>query len=210
MGENEAPSSGGAHNRIAKNTLFLYFRMLITLVVSLYTSRVLLNTLGVDDYGIYNLVGGIIVVLAFFNSAMSSATQRFLNVELGLNNRDKLQEVFSTSLIIHFLIAIIVLLLAETVGIWFINKHLNIPEDRMIAANWVFQFSVAAFIVNIISIPYNAAIIAHEKMSAFAYISIIEVLLKLIIVFFLQVILFDKLILYAFLVLVISIIIRII
>lgn len=196
--------------RIARNTLFLYFRMLVSMGVSLYTSRVLLNILGVEDFGIYNLVGGLIVILGFFNSAMASATQRFLNIELGYGNSKKLQEVFSTSMIIHLLVAVIVFILAETIGIWFINTYLSIPGDRISAANWVFQFSIAAFIISIVSVPYNAVIIAHERMSAFAYISILEVVLKLVVVLILPFLLFDKLIIYAFLIFIVSLIIRII
>ena len=197
------------NKRIAKNTLFLYFRMLIILVVSLYTSRVVLNTLGVEDYGIYNVVGGIIVILGFLNNAMAGATQRFLNVQLGRNDFPQLKKVFATSLVIHALVAVVILAIAETVGLWYLNTCMNIAADRMAAANWVFQFSVAAFMVNILSVPYNAAIIAHEKMSAFAYISILEAILKLAVVFLLVISPFDKLIFYAFLIFMIGVLLRI-
>lgn len=198
------------NKRIAKNTVLLYIRMLITLVVSLYTSRVVLNTLGVDDYGVYSVVGGIVVILGFLNGAMASATQRYLNFELGKNDFQRLQKVFSTSLIIHVLVAVAVLIIAETIGLWYLNTFMNIAENRMTAANWVYQFSVAAFLVNILSVPYNATIIAHEKMSAFAYISIFEVFLRLVIVYLLVLSPFDKLIFYAFLIFLVGVIIRII
>ena len=200
----------GNNQRIAKNTLLLYFRMLITLVVSLYTSRVVLNTLGVDDYGIYNVVGGIIVILGFLNSAMAGATQRFLNVELGRNDFEQLRKVFCTSLVIHALVAGVILVIAETIGLWYLNSCMNIAEERMVAANWVYQFSVATFMVNILSVPYNATIIAHEKMSAFAYISILEVVLKLVIVYLLVLTPFDKLIFYAFLIFMVGVVLRLI
>ena len=202
--------TAGNNKRIAKNTLLLYFRMLITLVVSLYTSRVVLNTLGVDDYGIYNVVGGIIVILGFLNSAMAGATQRFLNVELGRNDFEQLRKVFCTSLVIHALVAGVILVIAETIGLWYLNTCMNIAEERMVAANWVYQFSVATFMVNILSVPYNATIIAHEKMSAFAYISILEVVLKLVIVYLLVLTPFDKLIFYAFLIFMVGVVLRLI
>lgn len=196
------------NKRIAKNTLFLYFRTLFTMAVSLYTSRVVLDTLGVDDFGIYNVVGGIVMFLSFLNTSMANATQRFLNVELGRNDKDGIKRIFSNALIIHFFIAIIVVLLAETIGIWFLNRHMNIVQERLDAANYVLQFSIATMVTTIISVPYNAAIIANEKMSAFAYISIVEVSLKLILVLLLVHSPVDKLISYAALMFVISIIVR--
>ena len=197
-------SGSAANKRIAKNTLLLYFRMLFTMAVGLYTSRVVLNTLGVEDFGIYNVVGGIVVVLSFLNGAMAGATQRFLNMELGCKDYDRLKKVFATSILIHFGASLIVLLLAETIGLWFLNTHLNIIPERMVAANWVYQLSIAAFIVSVISVPYNATIIAHEEMSAFAYIGILEVMLKLAVVLVLAISPFDKLIFYAFLLFVVS------
>ena len=196
------------NKRIAKNTLILYFRMFITMAIGLYTSRIVLQTLGISDYGIYNLVGGIITMLSFLNVAMVSSSQRFISYELGKNDATRLKIVFSTSLSIHILIAIIALILGETIGLWFINTHLNIDADRMVAANWVYQCSIITFMINVISVPYNSCIIAHEKMSAFAYISILEVTLKLVIVFLLLLTTYDKLIVYALLILLVSIIIR--
>lgn len=196
------------NKRIAKNTLLLYFRMIFMMAVSLYTSRVVLNTLGVEDYGIYNVVGGIVAMFGFINSSMASATQRYITFELGKGNEERLNTVFSTTLQIHVLISVIVVILGETIGLWFLYNKMQIPLDRMDAAFWVLQCSIVATVIMIISVPYNADIIAHEKMSAFAYISILEVVLKLAIVYLLLVFSYDKLILYAFLLLVIQILIR--
>lgn len=196
------------NERIAKNTLLLYFRMLFMMAVSLFTSRVVLNTLGVEDYGIYNVVGGIVAMFGFINSSMSSATQRYITFALGKGDKNRLQIVFSTTLQIHTMIAGIIVLLGETVGLWFLYNKMQIPVDRMDAAFWVLQCSIVSAVVMIISVPYNADIVAHEKMSAFAYISILEVILKLSIVYMLLIFSFDKLILYAFLLLAIQILIR--
>ena len=162
------------NRRIAKNTLLLYFRMIFLLVISLFTSRVVLQTLGVEDYGIYNVVGGVVSMFAFLNSAMAGATQRFMNFDLAKNDEEALSVTFSTALITHFIIATIIVILSETVGLWFMYEKMVIPVDRMNAAMWVFQCSILVMFVNIISVPYNAAIIAHEKMGAFAYISLLE------------------------------------
>lgn len=196
------------NKRIAKNTLLLYIRMFLTMAVSLYTSRVVLKTLGVVDYGIYNVVGGIVVMFGFINSCMSSATQRFITFALGKGDMMRLQTVFSTSLQIHVIIAAIVFVLCESVGLWFFYTQMQIPAERMTAAMWVLQCSVLSTMVMFVSVPYNADIIAHEKMSAFAYISILEVLLKLAILFVLVLYPIDKLILYAILLLVVQVIIR--
>lgn len=186
----------------------LYFRMAITIVVGLYTSRIVLEALGESDYGIYSVVGGIVTVLAFLNSSLSGATQRFLNFEIGKETSNRVRVVFKSSLMLHAIVAIIVLLLAETVGLWFLNAKMNIAPDRMYAANWVYQFSVISCCVGILTVPYNAVIIAHEKMSAFAYISIVEISLKLIVVLILLYSSCDRLILYTFLLLMISLINR--
>lgn len=196
------------NKRIAKNTLFLYFRMFFIMGVSLFTSRVVLQTLGIEDYGIYNVVGGIITMFTFINSAMMSSTQRFLNFELARGNTQRLQSVFNTSLQIHMMIAVAIVFLGETIGLWFLLEKLVIPEDRMRAAIWVYQCSVISCAVSILSAPYNANIVAHEKMSAFAYISILEVLLKLVIVYLLYILSFDKLIMYALLILFVQLLIR--
>ena len=162
------------NKRIAKNTLMLYIRMLFMMGVSLFTSRVILETLGVEDFGIYSVVCGIITMFAFINGGMVAATQRFITFEIGKGNMDKLKKVFSTSLQIHAIISLIIVVLGETVGLWFLYEKMVIPESRMVAAMWVYQCSIVACVVNIMSITYNADIVAHEKMSAFAYISIIE------------------------------------
>ena len=182
--------------------------MLFTMGVTLFTSRVILQTLGVEDYGVYSVVGGIITMFAFINGGMVSATQRFLTFEIGKGNLSQLKKVFSTSLQIHAIIALIIVLLGETVGLWFLYEKLVIPENRMTAAFWVYQCSIIACVVNIMSVPYNADIIAHEKMSAFAYISVLEVSLKLLIVYALYFTPWDKLITYAFLILSVQLIIR--
>lgn len=181
------------NKRIAKNTLLLYFRMLFTMAVSLYTSRIVLNVLGVEDFGIYNVVGGIIAMLGFLTGSLSSASSRYITYALGKGNFKKLQETFANIQAIHLLFALIVAFLAETIGLYFLTNYIQIPTERENAAFWVFQFSVFTTSLSLISIPYNASIIAHEKMGAFAYISIIEVTLKLIIAFLIQVMVFDKL-----------------
>ena len=184
--------------------------MFITMAVSLYTSRVVLQVLGVEDYGIYNVTGGIITMFSFINTAMTSATQRYITFALGKGDFVELQKVFSTSLQIHFLISILIIILGETVGLWFLRNKLVIPESRAIAAMIVYQCSIIASVVSIMSVPYNSDIIAHEKMSAFAYISIFDVVLKLIIAFMLTVMPLDKLATYAILLLVAQILIRLI
>lgn len=189
-------SSSNKNRRIAKNTLMLYFRMILTMLVSLYTSRVILNALGVEDFGIYNVVGGVVSMFAFFNSAMSSATQRFLSYEIGKGDFVQLRKTFNATQVIHIGIAVLIFILAETIGLWFVKTYLVIPTERMEAAIWVYHFSVLSFMVTIIQVPYNATIIAHERMNVYAYVSILEVLLKLLIVFLLVSISFDKLKLY--------------
>lgn len=196
------------NKRIAKNTLLLYVRMFISIIVGLYTSRVVLEVLGVNDYGVYNVVGGIVAMFAFLNSAMTAASQRFISYELGTKNFDRLKEVFSTSVEIHVVIALIIFVLAETVGLWFLNTKLNISPERMVAANWVYQSTVLSFMLTVVSVPYNASIVAHEHMKAYAYISILEVTLKLVIVFLLLIIPYDKLITYSILVLFVALVVR--
>ncbi len=194
--------------RIAKNTALLYVRMIFVIVVGLYTSRVVINALGVSDYGVYNVVGGIVSMLAFLNTAMTAASQRFISYELGGGDKNKLNKVFCTSVNIHLLIALVIFVLAETIGLWFVNTELNIESDRITAANWVYQFSIVTFMLTVWSVPYNSCIVAHEHMNAFAYIGIVDVVLKLGIALLLSWSDFDKLILYALLIFVISLIIR--
>lgn len=198
------------NKRIAKNTLLLYFRMLLTMLVTLYTSRVVLRELGVDDYGIYNVVGGVVAMFNVISGALSSAISRFITFELGTGNQEKLKRVFSSAITIQVIIGLIVILFAETIGLWFVNNKMVIPADRMDAAQWVYHFSVITFAVNLISVPYNAVIIAHEKMSAFAYISIIEVACKLGIALCLVYSPIDRLIFYGFLLMVVAVMVRMI
>ena len=178
------------------------------MLVSLYTSRVVLNALGVEDFGIYNVVGGVVSMFGFINTAMAASTQRYLTFELGRENAEQLFKVFSTSVQIHACIALLIVLLAETIGLWFLYHKMTIPAGRMDAALWVYQFSILSTVVLIMSVPYNASIIAHERMSAFAYISIFEAVLKLAIVFALVLSPFDRLIFYAFLILAVQFLIR--
>lgn len=198
------------NKRIAKNTGFLYVRMLLNMAITFYTSRVVLNTLGVEDFGTYGVVGGIITMFGFLNSSMAGATSRFLTFELGKQDYERLKKTFSASLTIHFIIAVIILILSETVGLWWLENKLIITPERMMSARWVFHLSVLASTINITQVPYNATIIAHERMDAYAYIEILNSLLKLGIVFLLVLGNFDKLILYAVLVLFVTILITII
>jgi O-antigen/teichoic acid export membrane protein len=184
------------NKRIAKNTVFLYIRMLITMVVSLYTSRVVLSTLGVTDFGIYNVVGGVVAMFGFITNTMASASQRFLAYDLGINDYEQLKRTFSITVSIYLLFAIIIIILAETIGLWFVYYKLTIPPERFRAALFVYQFSILAFLANILRIPYNAAIIAHEKMGFYAWSTIIETVLKLLIVFMLVWFSYDKLAMY--------------
>ena len=184
--------------------------MLAGMVVSLYTSRIVLQTLGAEDYGIYGVVGGIVAMFSFLNTTMARATSRFLTFEMGKDNKERLKTTFSSALIIHLGIALLVFILAETIGLWFLNNKLVIPEGRMDAAHWVFQFSILSMFVGFTQVPYNATIIAHEKMDVYAYVELINIFLKLGVVYLLYIGNFDKLILYAFLILVVSIIIAMI
>src|SRR5690606_27841001 len=199
-----------SNKTIAKNTLFLYFRMLLVMGVSLFTSRIVLRELGVSDYGVYSLVGGIVAMFGFFNAAMSSATQRYLSFDIGKEDATQLKKTFSAVLTIHVGIAVLVLILAESIGLWYVNHKMVFPPERSFAVNIVYQFSVAASLLGIIQVPYNALIIARERMNVYAYVSILEVSLKLIIVFLLMYFGNDKLITYSILTFVVSLIIRII
>lgn len=201
-------SSESNNKRIAKNTLLLYFRMLFMMVVSLYTSRVILNALGVEDFGIYNVVGGVVAMFSVISGSLSAAISRFITYELGKGDQSKLNKIFSASVTIQLLLSLIIVILIESVGVWFLNVKMSIPVARMTAANWVLQFSIITFVINLISVPYNAAIIAHEKMSAFAYISILEVVGKLVIAFLIIWSPIDRLVCYAILMCIVAIIVR--
>ncbi len=198
------------NERIAKNTFLLYGRMCLLLLISLYTSRVILQVLGVVDYGLFNVVGGVISMFAFINSALGESTRRYLTFYLGKGDGKELQEAFSVAVIIHFATAILVFILGETFGLWFVMHKLVIPADRMDAALWVYHLSIAGAMIGIISSPYNADIVAHEKMGAFAFISLLEASLKLLMVFLLKVILFDKLKFFAVAIFLIALVIRVI
>ena len=195
------------HNnkRIVKNTAFMYFRMLLTLFVGLYTSRIILRELGVSDYGLYNVVGGIITIFTFLSGTLSSGSQRFLSFALGENNFEKQKNVFSTTIYLHAIFAIITVIIAEILGLYLLYNHMNIPDGRFEAAFWVFQFSVLTTMVSIMQSPVRASLIAHEDMGIFAYISILEAIMKLIIVYFISTTHFDKLIVYAFLLMLVQI-----
>lgn len=196
--------------KIVKNTFVLYIRMIFLMLINLYTTRVILQALGVNDYGIYDVVGGVVALFDFLSKSLSTASTRFLNFELGRGNQIKLKKVFSASISIQVLIAIIIAVLVELIGVWFLNNKMNITTGRLMAANWVLQFSIITFCMNLISVPYNAAIIAHERMSAFAYISIFEGLAKLAICYAVMVSPYDKLIVYAGFICLIQVIVRIV
>lgn len=193
------------NKRIAKNTLLLYFRMLLMMFVTLFTSRVVLDKLGVTDYGIYNVVGGVVAMLGFLNSSMSNAVQRYLSFEIGKNNEAGVNRIFNVSLFAHAGIAVFVFVVMEIVGVWYLNTHMNIPAERMDAANWVLQCSIFTTLFTIVQVPYNAIIISKEQMGIYAYISILEVVLKLLVVYMLTIGNFDKLKLYSVLIMVVTI-----
>ena len=192
------PTSG---KTIAKNTVFLYFRMTLVMLVTLYTSRIVLDVLGASDYGLYNVVGGVVSMLAFLNGSISAGTSRFISYELGRGDKEQLRNVFNVSLVSHVALALIVFLLAETIGLWFLNTQIVFDEERNLAVNVVYQLSILTTVLNFTQIPYTATIVAHEKMSIYAYISILEVILKLLMVFILERIHdFDALIAYSIMV----------
>lgn len=198
-----------ANNRqVAKNTLALYLRMIFTVCVGLYTSRVILDTLGISDYGIYNVVGGLCIMLSFLNTGMATASQRFISYELGKGKDTQINKIFCTSMNIHFVIATIIFLLAESIGLWYLNFKMNIPEGRMIAANWVYQCSILSFMVAIGSVPYNSCLIAHEDLKIYAYIGIYESIMKLVIAYCLIFSNSDKLIIYSLLILLTQVSVR--
>ena len=169
------------NRRIAVNTGILYVRMLLIMAITIYTSRILLKALGITDYGIYNVVGSAVTLFSFLNSCLIPVTQRYLSIELGKRNYKRLNTVFNVSISIHVFIALVIVVLCETCGVWLLNCKMVIPADRLVAANWCFQLSLLGLVLSIISIPYNGLIISHEKMNAFAYISLVDVLLKLVI-----------------------------
>lgn len=187
------------NKRIAKNTILLYIRMLISMIVGLFTSRIIINTLGEIDFGLHNVVGGIVIMFSFINTAMANATSRHLTYALGKNDINLLKKTFSACVTIHIIIALIILLLSETIGLWFFYNKMVIPDDRINASFWVFQFSILTSMLTIMNVPYLSSVISHEKMGTFAWLSISDVILKLIIVYLLWIIPYDKLIIYSIL-----------
>ncbi len=179
---------------IAKNTAVLYFRMILLMIVSFYTSRVVLTALGVDDYGIYNVVGGVVAVLGFLNGTLSTSSSRFVTVALAGGDEYYMRKTFASVFTVNIMLLLIVILLAETVGLWFLNNKMTIPDDRIRAAFWVYQFSVITVAFNIACVPFNASIIAHEKMSAFAYISLVDAFLKLGAAYYVTITSYDRLV----------------
>lgn len=198
------------NKRIAKNTLLLYFRMLFLMVVSLFTSRVILNTLGVEDFGIYNVVGGIVAMFTIISGSLTSAISRFITFELGKGNKEKLSTIFSTSVNIQLGLSFLIVLIGEFAGVWFLNTQMVIPPDRVEAANYILQCSLGIFVLNLLSVPYNSTIIAHEKMGAYAYISILDITLKLVVAYAIMLSPYDRLVSYGILLLLEALVIRVI
>ena len=186
-------------SKIAKNTTFLYIRMIVLMIINLYTVRVVINALGADDYGLFNLVAGVITMLTCVTNVLSSATQRFYSFHLGDGNQEKYKNVYRCSLLISLIIAGCVILLGETIGLWFVDNKLIIPEDRLNAAHWIYQFSILTFITSLLQMPYSAAVIAHEDIGAYSIITTSEYVLKLLFAFLVRYSSVDRLILYGFL-----------
>ena len=187
------------NKRIAYNTMFLYIRMFLIMGVALYTSRVVLKTLGVEDYGIYNVVGGIVTMFSFLNGSLGAATSRHITFELGRKNYERLNKIFNVALVTHLFLGFFIVVLSETIGLWFFYNKMIIPDNRMDAAFWVFQISILSSLISLTQVPYSAIIIAHENMKVYAYVGIVEVLLKLLIVYLIVIAPFDKLVFYAIL-----------
>lgn len=191
--------------RLAKNTLLLYFRMLITLVIGLYTSRVVLSALGISDYGLYNVVGGVVSMFTFINGSLAAGTQRFLTFELGRGETENLKKVFSTAIVIHLCLGIIILILSETIGLWFVLNKMNFEPGRINAALWVYHFSIIACFISVLQVPFMSSLIAHENMTIYAYMGIYDAVMKLLVVFLLYISPIDRLIFYSFLILLVNI-----
>ena len=198
------------NKRIARNTMILYIRTLFVMLISLYTSRVILQALGVEDYGVYQVVGGMVSMFSVISSSLSSAISRFITFEIGHGDRQKLERIFATSVVIQLILAVVVFVVAEILGYWFMQTQMQIPDGRMHAARWVLHCSLITFCINLISVPYNACIVAHEHMKAFAYVSLIEVTFKLIVCFLLYISPIDKLVFYALLLTLVAVLIRLI
>lgn len=197
------------NKRIAKNTLLLYLRMFYSLIISLFTARVVLNSLGFTDYGIYNVVGSVVSMFVFLRSALGNATHRFVTFSLGVGDYDRLNKVFSTGVIVHFVLGLIIVVLAETIGLWFLYEKMIIPEERMVAAQWCYQFSVMSCFLSVICVPYDAEIIAHEKMGVFAMVQVFNSTMSLVVAYLISHTGFDRLIFYAFLLFLIQVLNRV-
>lgn len=202
MSENK--SKDEINKRIAKNTLFLYGRMIVTLIISLFTTRLVLEELGVVDYGIYNVVGGVVLIMEFLRSSLSTSTQRYFSFYIGKGDHLLLRETYSMSVNIYVVIILILIALSESLGLWFVNNHLSFPYERKFAMNIVYQFSILTFVISLLNIPFHAMILAEEKMETYAYVSLIETILKLLAVSFLMILNVDKLILYSLFIFIIS------
>lgn len=194
--------------RVAKNSLVLYLRVIVSMIISLWSTRIVLKALGIEDFGIFNVVGGIVVMFSVVSSSLSAAISRFITYELGHGDSQKLRLIFKTAIWIQGVISLIIVVLAETVGLWFLNKEMNIPASQMTAANWVYQFSIVAFVLDLISVPYNALLIAHERMKVFAYVGIFASVAKLIAAWSLLLVNDGRLVMYAAMVMAISLVTR--
>lgn len=194
-------SKSDNNKRIVKNTLLLYIRMGVMMAINLYTSRVILNALGIVDYGLFNVVGGLVIMFSVLSKSLTNSISRYLTFELGKGESIRLKEMFSSALVIQFILCAIILVFAETIGLWFLNAKMTFPVERASAVQWVYQMAILSFLIGLISVPFNAIIVAYERMSAFAYISVIDAFLKLIIAFLIYVSPMDKLVFYAFLIL---------
>jgi len=186
-------------SKIARNTLYMYLRMFVLMIVTLYTSRIVLQNLGISDYGIYNVVGGIVVVFSFINGVMTSSTTRFISYAIGEGKIESIKRIFYTTLLLHVAFGVIIVLLSETVGLWYLTNIMNIPDDRIQIAQYVLHFSVINSFFLVLRVPYNSLVIASEKMDVYAYLSIIDVVLKLLIAISLTFYLYDRLFVYSFL-----------
>ena len=198
------------NKRIVKNSIMLYVGMVYGLFISLYTSRVVLNALGFEDYGLYNVIGSVAAMFIFLRSAMGNSIHRFMAYSIGKGDVEEVKKVFSSGVLMHFLLGCVIVLIAETIGLWFLNNRMIIPDERLVAANWVYQFSVFSIFLSVICVPYDALIIAHEKMIAFAFVQIFNSTLILLIVLFIDSISYDRLIVYGLLLMFVQVLNRII
>ena len=201
-------SENSSNKRIVKNTMFLYVRMMVVMIVTLFTSRIILNTLGATDYGIYNVVGGIVTIVAFLNSALGGSTSRYLTFALGEGILEKQKKTFGAALNLHICIALLVLIVGETIGLWFFYEKMIIPEDRVSAALWVYQFSIVTTMISFTQVPYNASLIAHEKMSIYAYVGLYEAFSRLAIAYLITISPIDNLVFYGSLLLLNTIVVQ--